>query len=181
MPQRALFTVAVGLALLVGVALWPVQVVSLKLPRENNRWIASIPAAEGDRILLAYRHSVELTAVEGHFQIGPRSEILALKTRMQSAGTGLPNTAYDRTVIRNGWIEVDEAHRPVGTIRFFFVPINQPRLVIAGRETDLSAIEAGALLEISVESHRLIQRLFELLRGHRVSQASHTKAPHESE
>jgi hypothetical protein len=144
MPQRTVFTVAVGLVLLVGVALWPVQVVSLKLPRENNRWIASIPAAEGDRILLAYRHSVELTAVEGHFQIGPRSEILALKTRMQSAGTGLPNTAYDRTVIRNGWIEVDEARRPVGTIRFFLVPINQTRLVIAGRDTDLSAIEAGA-------------------------------------
>jgi hypothetical protein len=109
MAQRAVFTVAVGLVLLVGLALWPVQVVSLKLPRENNRWIASIPAAEGDTILLAYRHSVELTAVEGHFQVGPQSEIFALKTRMQSAGTGLPNTAYNRTAIRNGWIEVDEA------------------------------------------------------------------------
>ena len=181
MPQRAVFTVAAGLVLLVGVALWPVQVVNLKLPRENNRWIASIPAAEGDRILLAYRHSVELTAVEGHFQIGPRSEILALKTRMQSAGTGLPNTAYDRTVIRNGWIEVDEARRPVGTIRFFLVPINQTRLVIAGRDTDLSAIQAGALLEISVENRRLIQRLFDFLHRHWVLQASHTKAPHESE
>lgn len=181
MPQRAVFTVAVGLVLLVGVALWPVQVVSLKLPRENNRWIASIPAAEGDRILLAYRHSVELTAVEGHFQIGPRSKILALKTRMQSAGTGLPNTAYDRTAIRNGWIEVDEARRPVGTIRFFLVPINQTRLVIAGRDTDLSAIKAGALLEISVESRRLIQRLFDLLHSHWVLQTSKPKAHHESE
>jgi hypothetical protein len=165
MPQRAVFSVAIGLVLLVGVALWPVQVVSLKLPRENNRWIASIPAAKGDRILLAYRHSVELTAVEGHFQIGPQSEIIALKTRMQSAGTGLPNTAYDRT----------------GTIRFFLVPINQTRLVIAGRETDLSVIEAGALLEISVENRRLIQRLLDLFHSHRVSQASKSKAHHESE
>ena len=181
MAQRAVFTVAVGLVLLVGLALWPVQVVSLKLPRENSRWIASIPAAEGDRILLTYRHSVELTAVEGHFQIGPRSEILALKTRMQSAGTGLPNTAYDRTVIRNGWIEVDEARRPVGTIRFFLVPINQTRLVIAGRDTDLSTIEAGALLEISVENRRLIQRLFDFLHSRRASQVSKTKALHESE
>ena len=181
MPQRAVFTVAAGLVLLVGVALWPVQVVSLKLPRENSRWIASIPAAEGDRILLAYRHSVELTAVEGHFLIGPQSEILALKTRMQSAGTGLPNTAYDRTVIRNGWIEVDEARRPVGTIRFFLVPINQTRLVIAGRDTDLSAIKAGALLEISVENRCLVQRLFDFLHGRRVSQVSKTKALHESE
>ncbi len=100
---------------------------------------------------------------------------------MQSAGSGLPNTAYDRTVIRNGWIEVDEAHRPVGTIRFFFVPINQTRLVIAGRDTDLSAIEAGALLEISVENRRLIQRLFDLLHSHWVLQTSKPKAPHESE
>ncbi|MGD8883266.1 MAG: DUF1850 domain-containing protein [Desulfobacterales bacterium] len=166
MPQRAVFTVAVGLLLIVGVALWPVQVVSLKLPRENNRWIASVPAAEGDRILLAYRHSVELTAVEGHFQIGPQSEILALRTRMQSAGTGLPNSAYERTEIKNGWIEVDEAQRPVGTIRFFLMPINQTRLVIAGRETDLSSIEAGALLEISVEKRHLIQRLFDFLHSH---------------
>ena len=181
MPLRVVFTVAVGLVLLVGVALWPVQVVSIKLPRENNRWIASIPAGEGDHILLAYRHSVELTAVEGHFQIGPQSEILALKTRMQSAGTGLPNSAYNRTKIRNGWIEVDEARRPVGTIRFFLVPINQTRLVIAGRDTDLSAIQAGALLEISVENRRLIQRLFDSLHGRRVSQVSKTKALHESE
>jgi len=181
MPPRAVFTVAVGLVLIVGAALWPVQVVSLKLPRQNNRWITSMSAAEGDRILLAYRHSVELTAVEGHFQIGPRAEILALKTRMQSAGTGLPNTAYDRTVIRNGWIEVDEAHRPVGTIRFFFVPINQTRLVIAGRDIDMSAIEDGALLEISVENRRLIQRVFDLLHSRWVSQASKKKAHHESE
>ena len=180
MPQRAVITITVGLVILVGVSLWPVQVVSLKLPRENNHRIVSIPAGEGDRILLAYRHSVELTAVEGHFQIGPQSEILALKTRMQSAGTGLPNTAYDRTVIRNGWIEVDEARRPVGTIRFFWVPINQARLVIAGREIDLSAIEAGALLEISVENRRLVQRLFDLLRSPSDLQASKTKAPHGS-
>jgi hypothetical protein len=88
---------------------------------------------------------------------------------MQSAGTGLPNTAYNRTAIRNGWIEVDEARRPVGTIRFFIVPINQTRLVIAGRDADLSAIEAGALLEISVENRRLVQRLFDFLHSRRVS------------
>lgn len=181
MQQRAIFTVAVGLLLIVGVALWPVQVVSLKLPKENNRWIASVPAAEGEGILLAYRHSVELTPVEGHFQIGPRSEILALKTRMQSAGTGLPNTAYDRTEIKNGWIEVDEAQRPVGTIRFFLVPINQTRLVIAGRDIDLSAIDSGALLEISVEKRHLIQRLFDLLLRHGVPRANKTKTQHESE
>ena len=180
MPQRVAFTFAVGLALFVGLALWPVQVVSLKLPRENNRWIASIPAAEGDQILLTYRHSVELTAVEGHFQVGPQSEILALKTRMQSAGTGLPNTAYDRTAIRDGWVEVDEARRPVGTIRFFFVPINQTRLVIAGRDIDLSAIEAGALLEISAENRRLVQRVFDFFNSRKDLQASKTKAPHES-
>ena len=180
MPQRAIFTITIGLVLLVGAALWPVQVVSIKLPRENNRRIASIPAAEGDRILLAYRHSVELTAVEGYFQVGPKSEILALKTRMQSAGTGLPNTAHDRTEIRNGWIEVDEARRPVGTIRFFFVPINQTRLVIAGRDIDLSVIEAGALLEISVENRRLVQRMLDSLGSRKDLQSGKTKASHGS-
>jgi hypothetical protein len=180
MPPRAVFAISILLVLLVGVALWPVQVVSLKLPRENNRRIVSIPAVEGDRILLVYRHSVELTAVEGHFQVGPQSEILALKTRMQSAGTGLPNTAHDRTVIRDGWIEVNEARRPVGTIRFFFVPINQTRLVIAGRDIDLSAIEAGALLEIAAENRRLVQRVFDFFNSRNHLQASKMKTPHES-
>ena len=180
MPHRAIFTITIGLVVLVGLALWPVQVVSLKLPRENNRRIVSIPAGEGDRILLAYRHSVELTTVEGHFQVGPQSEILALKTRMQSAGTGLPNTAHDRTAVRDGWIEVDEARRPVGTIRFFFVAINQIQLVIAGRAIDLSTIETGSLLEISVESRRLIQRVFDFFHNRRNLQASKTKTPHES-
>ena len=180
MPHRAIFTITIGLVVLVGLALWPVQVVSLKLPRENNRRIVSIPAGEGDRILLVYRHSVELTTVEGHFQIGPQSEILALKTRMQSAGTGLPNTAHDRTTVRDGWIEVDEARRPVGTIRFFFVPINQIQLVIAGRAIDLSTIETGSLLEISVENRRLIQRVFDFFHNRKNLQASKTKTPHES-
>ena len=180
MPHRAIFTITIGLVVLVGLALWPVQVVSLKLPRENNRRIVSIPAGEGDRILLAYRHSVELTTVEGHFQIGSQPEILALKTRMQSAGTGLPNTAHDRTAVRDGWIEVDEARRPVGTIRFFFVPINQIQLVIDGRAIDLSTIETGSLLEISVENHRLIQRVFDFFHNRNNLQASKTKTPNES-
>ena len=180
MPHRAIFTITIGLVVLVGLALWPVQVVSLKLPRENNRRIVSIRAAEGDPILLAYRHSVELTTVEGHFQVGPQSEILALKTRMQSVGTGLPNTAHDRTAVRDGWIEVDEARRPVGTIRFFLVPINQARLVIAGQDIDLSAIEAGSLLEISAENRRLVQWVFDFFNSPKDLQAGKTKAPHES-
>jgi hypothetical protein len=180
MSPRAVCAIIVGLVLVVSLALWPVQVASLKLPRENNRWIASIPIVEGDRILLTYRHSVELTAVEGHFQIGPQSEIFVLKTRMQSAGTGLPNTAYNRTVIRDGWIEVDEARRPVGTIRFYLVPINQTRLVIAGQDIDLSFIEAGALLEVSVEKHNLIQRVFDFFHSGKNLQASETKRSHES-
>ena len=180
MSPRAVLAIILGLVLLVGLALWPVQVVSLKLPRENNRWITSIPAVEGDRILLTYRHSVELTAVEGHFQVGPQSEILALKTRMQSSGTGLPNTAHNRTAVRNGWIEVDEARRPVGTIRFYFMPINQIRLIIAGRDIDLSVIEAGALLEVSVEKRRLVYWLLDFIYSRRDSQESETKRSHES-
>ena len=107
-------------------------------------------------ISLRYRHSVELTAVEGRFIIGPKSEILAVETRMESVGTGLPNAFPERTKTEDGWLVVDEGQRPVGPIRFFVVPINKPRLVIAGRLVDLMKLETGTLVQVSAEKMFLI-------------------------
>ena len=83
----------------IGAALWPIRIVTVTLPKENNRLIASIRVGDEDSIRLIYRHSVELTEVEGRFKIGPDSEILAVETRMESVGTGLPNAHPERTRI----------------------------------------------------------------------------------
>ncbi len=108
-------------------------------------------AAENTLVKLAYRHSVELTAVEGWFQVGPGPQMLAIETRMESVGSGLPNTVPDRTTTRNGWLVVDEGRKPVGSIRFFVVPINQTVLTIGDRPVDLTFLETGTLLEVAVE------------------------------
>ena len=135
--------------LMVSAVLWPVQVVTVTLPKQNNHNLAIIRVNPNDMIHFSYRHSVELTRVEGRFQVTPETELVAVDTRMESVGTGLPNAHPDRTVIENGWLVIDENKRPVGPFRFFVVPINQVQLVIANRRIDLSGLESGTLIEVS--------------------------------
>ena len=163
--------IVIGLAmvvfglLLIGAAFWPIQMATVSLPKENNRLIAAVPVGNEDMIRLAYRHSVELTAVEGRFRVGPESEILAVETRMESVGTGLPNAVPERTRTENGWLVVDEGQKAVGTIRFFMVPINKTRLVIADRPIDLSRLKAGTTVQVSAERRSLISWLWKHLSG----------------
>lgn len=151
MSRRFVFSAILGGFILTGLLLYPVQAVNVTLPREDGKIIAAIRITKKDLICLAYRHSVELTRVQGYFKAGPGSSLLAVTTRMESVGTGLPNAFPERTTMRNGWIEVDEGDKPVSSLRFFFEPINQTRLTVADRPIDLSTLTPGTLLEISVE------------------------------
>jgi hypothetical protein len=158
-----LFRLAAILSCLVligaGAAIWPVRVVTVTLPKENNRQIASIRMGDKDGIHLTYRHSVELTTVEGRFKIGPGSEILAVETRMESVGTGLPNAHPERTRIEDGWLVVDEKERAVGPIRFYIVPLNETQLEIAGQQIDLTGLRPGILVQITAHKKRLLSWL----------------------
>lgn len=156
MSRRASFAWALGGVLIVGLAVWPVQVVKVSLPKQGNRLIAAIRVDPEDFVSLTYRHSVELTEVEGRFKVGPGSELLAVETRMESVGSGLPNAFPGRTVVRNGWLVVDEGRRPVGSIRFFVVPINRIRLSIADRPVDLSGLDTGTLIQVAAERTHLM-------------------------
>lgn len=156
MSRRASFAWALGGVLIVGLAVWPVQVVKVSLPKQGNRLIATIRVDPEDFVSLTYRHSVELTEVEGRFKVGPGSELLAVETRMESVGSGLPNAFPGRTVVRNGWLVVDEGRRPVGSIRFFVVPINRIRLSIADRPVDLSGLDTGTLIQVAAERTHLM-------------------------
>ncbi len=130
-------------------AFWPVLIVEVSLPKEKDRLIAAVRIADKDMITLRYRHSAELTWVEGRFTVGAGAELLAKETRFESSGSGLPNNAPERTTREKGWIVVDEKRRPVGTIRFYIAPINETRLFIAERSVQLNSLESGALIEIS--------------------------------
>ena len=133
---------------------WPVQVVTVTLPKEDNRTLSINRIHSDDLIRFSYRHSVELTRVEGRFQVTKDTELVAVDTRMESVGTGLPDTHADRTIMKNGWLVVDEHRKPVGTLRFFVVPINEVQLTIADQPIDLSGLKSGTLIQVSAEKRR---------------------------
>jgi len=160
MSRITIPAIIISCLVVIGAAFRPLQIVTVALPKENDRRIAAVRVSGDDMISLSYRHSVELTAVEGRFKVGPESEILAVETRMESVGTGLPNAFPERTKTENGWLVVDERLRPVGPIRFFVVPINKTRLVIAGRLIDLMNLKAGSLVQVSAERMFLIAWLW---------------------
>ena len=145
--------------LIIGLVIWPVQIVTVTLPKEEGRRIAVVRVGARDTITLRYRHSVERTWVEGHFAVGPTSELLALETRIESVGTGLPNAHPERTTKRNGWLVIDEGRKPMDSIRFFIVPINQTRLTVAAQVIPLARLEGGSLIEVTAGKTRLIKWL----------------------
>jgi hypothetical protein len=162
MSRVTVLSIAMPSLVVIIAAFWPLQIVTVSLPKEDNRLIATVRVEEDDMIILRYRHSVELTGVEGRFRIGPESEILAVETRMESVGTGMPNAFPERTKTEDGWLVVDEGQRPADPIRFFVVPINKPRLTIAGRFVDLTRLKAGTLIQISGQRTFLISWLLKI-------------------
>jgi hypothetical protein len=148
-----LFTGLIGALLF----LVPVSVVTVRLPREDFRLAGVARVSKGDPVELRYLHSVERTEVVGRFTIGDNDNLLAVETRMTSVGTGLPNTAPDRTRRQGEWIVVDEKNRILPDIRIYYASVNETRLTVVGRPLPLDALRSGALLMIDVESPRLIQ------------------------
>jgi hypothetical protein len=140
-----------------GLALWPVEIVTVTLPKHNSHLISASRVGPDDLVRFRYRHSVELTAVEGLFQVGPESKLLAVETRMESVGTGLPNAYPERTIKRNGYMVVDEKRRPVGSIRFFLAPINEVQLAVANHAVDTDNLEPGVLVEVAAKKIHLIR------------------------
>jgi hypothetical protein len=159
MNRIFLYLMAPAALLLIGLAVWPVQIVTVTLPKKEGRRIAVVRVDTRDTITLRYRHSVERTWVEGDFIVGPASELLALETRIESVGTGLPNASPKRTTKRNGWLVIDEGRRPMDSIRFFIVPINQTRLTIADQIIPLARLEGGSLIEVTAGKTRLLKWL----------------------
>lgn len=150
----------VGLTV-VFLSVWQLKTVTVTLPRESGRRIYETIVDPDDEIRFRYRHSVELTWVEGRFQVDKHGQLLAIETRMESVGTGLPNTASPDTRLEANQIIVDEKKRPLPALRFYILPINQVHLTIAGKRVDLENLRAGVLIEISVQRMRAIKWLFE--------------------
>jgi len=157
--KKALGLVGAVIALLLVLHLIPVDIFTLRLPRQSSALAAAVRVKTGQVIRLSYRHSVELMRVEGWFQIGQGPSLLLRETRTTSVGTGLPNTYPDRTRREGDWFVVDEKMRQVGGFRFFLSPINQTRLSTAGIPIDLGSIKAGSIITMNVERVSLLRWL----------------------
>ena len=157
--KKAVGLIGALIAILLLLYVIPVAIFTLRLPRQSSVLAAAVWVKRGQVIRLSYRHSVELTRVEGWFQIGPGPSLLLRETRTTSVGTGLPNTYPDRTRREGEWFVVDEKMQEVGGFRFFLSPINQTRLWTAEKPINLSSIKAGSIITMNVERLSLLQWL----------------------
>jgi len=151
--------VIAGFILLI-LTIYPIDVFTLRLPKYEFKQIAAIRISQGQEVIIAYRHSVERTRVEGSFTIGPGPALYAHETRMTSVGTGLPNSSPDRTRRDGEWIVVDEGLKKLEDgLRFYLSPVNQTRLIAAGQHISLEKIKAGSLILVDVERISLMKWL----------------------
>ena len=128
-----------------------VDILTVRLPRRDFKPVVAVRVSRGSEFSLNYRHSVELTEVEGRFLIGEGPVLLIKETRFTSVGSGLPNTRTDKTRRENGWFVVDEGPKFSDEIRFFISPVNQTRLIIDGRPFSFDHLKPGTLIAINVE------------------------------
>ncbi len=151
-----LWLVAIAaLAALAAGALSSSVALTVRLPRQGGRLIAAARIDRDDAVVrIAYRHSVELSRVEGLFKIGPGPRLLAYQTRMESTGTGLPNVDPERTRREGEWLVVEEGLKPIPGFRFFLMPINRLRIFAGDEELPIDEAQAGDILYIGVERVR---------------------------
>jgi hypothetical protein len=132
----------------------PVLVFTVRLPQEEHRLVGAVHTREGEEARLSYRHSVEKSAVEGRFVIAAGPCLRIRETRMASVGTGLPNTAPDRTRREGEWMVVDEGMQRIDNFRFRLVDLNRTRLTVEDAAIPLGGIRNGSILLLDVESVR---------------------------
>jgi len=149
--------VIAGFILLI-LTIYPVDVFTLRLPQYKFKQIAAIRTNQGQEVIIAYRHSVERTRVEGCFTIGPGPALYVRETRMTSVGTGLPSSSPDRTRRDGEWIVVDEGLKKLEDgLRFYLSPVNETRLIAAGQHISLEKIKAGSIILVDVERISLMK------------------------
>ena len=146
--------IAVSLGALLALGLffyWPTEVLTLRLPRRQYRVVRAARVRPGDPVILTYHHSVEGGLVQGRFLVESGPRLVLVETRMDSVGTGLPNTGQANNRRQGNWQVKDEGRKPFSGMRFFYSPLNRTRLEAAGQKLSLQALPAGSLLFISVE------------------------------
>ncbi len=145
--------------------LFSIDVATIRLPRSGQKLISAVKTTVGGDIRLSYLHSVERTPVEGHFLVGPGPSLLVRETRMMSVGTGLPNTAPERTRRDGQWMVVDEGLQSLAGLDFYLSPVNKTRIMVDGSAVSLEIVPSGSVIRLDVEKIRLGRFWLWLLSG----------------
>lgn len=114
MKTHGLTAVALGLTIVLGVALWFFSRPHLFVAA-SDRLIAAIPAAVGMEFSLRFLHSVQKTPVEEFFTVDEaRQGFILRRTHYHSFGVGLPFSATDGTFIsEDGGFRMEDMNRPI--------------------------------------------------------------------
>ena len=145
---------AVG-GLMVFLLLFSIDVATIRMPRSEQKLVCALKTIVGGDIRLNYLHSVERTSVEGRFMVGQGPTLLIRETRMMSVGTGLPNTAPERTRRDGQWIVVDEGLQPMSGLDFYLSSVNKTRITVDGSPVSLETVPSGSVIRLDVEKTRL--------------------------
>ena len=135
--------------------LFSIDVATIRLPRSGQKLVSAVKTTVGGDIRLSYLHSVERTPVEGRFLVGPGPSLLVRETRMMSVGTGLPNTAPERTRRDGQWMVVDEGLQSLPGLDFYLSPVNKTRIMVDGSAVSLEIVPSGSVIRLDVEKIRL--------------------------
>jgi hypothetical protein len=140
--------------------LWDVLVLQITLPGQDTV-VYQETAVPGAQLCIRYIHSVEKTPVQGWFALAPQGGFRAVRTRTTGTGTGLPNVVdADNVRMQGKWMVVDEGNTYVPEIPFYYLPLNQLRISVEGREADLSTVPPGSRLLITSTQMSLAEALF---------------------
>ncbi len=145
-----LILLAVG-GLTVSLLLFSINVATIRLPRSEQKLVCALKTLAGGDIRLNYLHSVERTPVEGCFSVGKGPTLLVRETRMMSVGTGLPNTAPERTRRDGRWMVVDEGMQPMPGFDFYLSSVNETRITVDGSLMSLKVVPSGSVIRLNVE------------------------------
>jgi len=137
--------------LMVFLLLFSINVVTIRLPRSEQKLVCALKTIVGGDIRLNYLHSVERTPVEGRFMVGQGPTLLIRETRMTSVGTGLPNTVPERTRRDGRWMVVDEGLQPMSGLDFYLSSVNKTRITVDGSLMSLKSVPSGSVIRLNVE------------------------------
>lgn len=148
------WAIALAVLLLVGVAgaTVPVDRVFVVGDADTGEPLLRVPVEEGDRVTLAYNHSVEKTPVRDVYAVRG-TELDNVEMRFQSYGWGLP--AREDVRLESGWFVFDPDRR-YDDITVKPSPAADHRLVVGGHTYDLVGLSDGRSVRLEVERRSVL-------------------------